>query len=879
MQCDLDLQDLALKDVHSSRAQTMIPNTQDGFQLEQPSVFLSCLTDVFNATEMFCTLPDNDFLDAGMCSPLLQTNVPQSFYERTVRGELQHPDDMVAIWEGPNLAAPSTLPWIDVPILNPMHADLPSGDYVGFKAVANDILQDIAVANNSATILLVENGQALQNDTDGLLRPIPNLVGANGQTQSAACNASGKIRSIIFLSQAWCFMNNAWQKTQNSVGPDVQYQNVKIWETSENVYLALLFITPQASWGVDVFKFKDNVSNPLSALTPIFHAGQDGAFRAGFLLLSPNNSFLICSTFVDPSDTMKMHLIDVADLNDPVQYDKWAIQDFLIGNFLETSPDPFRGEAVCTGDLASPYLQCAAVLGRRLRLQFQLHALTGLVTDVSVIQEAFQVFLRLRDNTTHTQRLSVLNGEILTDAMWSSPLVISNQLQSFALDDVTSSYIWAISPDATDVWIFRDGKLFRLHTTNPPTYGTAWTQTFNLYQADSTKVSDFGLPSVDKSVWMPAATRWFLGTNTLDTPIPLQTAFPVEVARSPHQSFRYEMQRPVQDTNPLTFLYAVCKLQRANELELAQHTVVTLQNNANVVMRTHPTDTVPVWQNRLNDVDSPDPLVANVLNLLKPPFGVVSPNGQWWLYVSRGVKLRLVCNMYNGTRFGDWAQDEPSRFDRAILMQQNLCWNAMKQDEATNPTGFIDPRCKCIGGDRLFQIVFPGAEQVPQGLLAPAEVNLPCLTQGCTDSFSSDTIFTNVKRYYQDRCSGRSFALCQSALEIAANTKLVEVDFIRTQNCTTSIFLQCDSDHQCGPGMTCFNARCTAACNTSVECHQFSGNTFTACVQGHCQQALNPKPASIWTPLFITVLVVGLVFVAILLLLFGLLGRRAGQRI
>lgn len=858
----------------------MVPGVRDGFQLEQPNIVTSCQDNIFNATETYCLLPNNAILDVGMCALSLQTNLAPGFFERLIRGEIQHPDDMIAIWEGPNLTSPSTLAWIDVPTATPMHVDLSGGDYVGFKGVGNDGLQDFAVSNDCNAILFIQNSQAFQGDSDGLLRPINGLFGADGDTQSVVCNSSGKVRAAIFLKQAWIFMNNTWNKTQNLVPIDVQYQNAKIWETSSDVFVGLLW-GAQTSWGLDIFQLKDNVSNPDSALVPVFRGGQSGFqannFRAGFMLLTPLNNLLICSTCNNfGGGSMLFHQFDLVDFKTPPVYNKWSFTDPALSLFLENNPQSWRSEAVCTGDLANPYLQCAAVLNKRLRMVFQLQAI-GTVTNVNVILEFFQTNIRLRDNITHTQRLSLLSDTIYNDAMWMSTLVISNQNNSFPLDDLTTQYIFTISPDAKDVWIFRNGQLFRLHTVDPPLYGDAWTQSFNMYQADQTKVSDFGMPDVNKDVWMPG-TRWFLGTNTLNKPVPLQLTFPAEVARSPHSSFRIELQKPTQDTNPISFLYAVCKIQRVNEFVLAEHAQVRLYNDGNFDMRTLPEDVNPMWDPRLQDIASPSPTAFSVFDMKETPFAVVSPNGQYILYVSKSSKLRLVDNAWNAKRFSDWCQQEPERFDRALQIQSNFCWNSLKITNPTNSLNFRDERCVCIGGPRLFALMFPHSEQVPQGMLAPMEENIPCVANGCSTSFAADTITTNVKKYFQDRCQGRIFNVCQAALEIASHSDFINVDYVVPQNCTTNQIINCKENKDCGPGMMCNNGNCVASCKSTLQCHQFAGNTFTSCISGICQQALHTQPPSIWTPLFISVVIAAAVFLALVLLLLGLLGKRNASR-
>jgi len=115
--CSILLNDLSVEqDVHGSKNIAVVDLQQDGFELHSSDVFSACqiTTDPF---ESFCLLPDPfGRLNATTCSFASQTDQPNSLFERLVRGEIKHPDDLPSIWESANLPDPlsNNQPWISV---------------------------------------------------------------------------------------------------------------------------------------------------------------------------------------------------------------------------------------------------------------------------------------------------------------------------------------------------------------------------------------------------------------------------------------------------------------------------------------------------------------------------------------------------------------------------------------------------------------------------------------------------------------------------------------------------------------------------------------------------------------------------------------------
>jgi len=874
VQCDPNLTQLVTEDVNNSRPNQVQPGVVDGFALAQPSIVQSCLDNVNSAFETFCTLPGNEFLDDNTCSINAQTGHPDALFERLVRGEIQHPDDMLAIWESAHFPVPplDSEPWITV-AEDVMHVPVNTSDeFLGFPEATDNIIEDFAVSNDSQNLILMNASQALENQSDGLIRPAANVTGISRDTNTCAISSSGRIRAASFSDKFFLFVNNKWQPPTLPPPTTVLYQTLRMWELAPNlIRIAVLFTTPGV-WGLDIYEFKDITTNPISTLTPVVTFLTPGVVRPMFLVVTPDNLFLLGATAAgEINEALNIHQFDAVDITTPPQLSKWTLTNHAIAEFLEQDLNPFRGECVSQGSLVSAAdLRLFASLGGRCLIQCTLFG-NGVVSDLNVVNH-ISTHIRARDNISHTKLLTVVNSAIFANTRLVSPLIISNQAAAFPLDDITTPYVFAISPNGLDIWIFRNGQLFRLPNPNATDFGNEWIFSFNMYLAQLVQVSDYGLPTLNQAIYVPGM-KWFLGTVTRAQPVPLQTVFPAEAARSRHQAFRYELQTPIRQTTPLvTFTYATCNLQRANEYAIAlQSPSIMLFNNSNVVMDSNSGGVL--WESETTDQVSRNPTLFQVLDVRNPPFATTSPNGLYLLYVS-GVnkRMRLVNNSFNCARFTQWCAQDPERLDRALGMQSDLCWNALKIPIPAN-INFVDQRCTCIGGPRLFEIIAPHASQVPEGLLAPLEENMACIVNGCSAAVEKDQAKTNSQSFFTSRCSGRIFNICQSALDIGADTKLVNVDFLRLQNCTTNHFTSCSTDQDCGPGMTCFNGECVASCKTTHQCQQFTGSTFNVqCLQGRCQRVV--KKSTVLSTQMIVVIVLAVLLFIMLVVFVALMAKK-----
>ena len=392
-----------------------------------------------------------------------------------------------------------------------------------------------------------------------------------------------------------------------------------------------------------------------------------------------------------------------------------------------------------------------------------------------------------------------------------------------------------------------------------------------MYYTDFARISDLGIPNdLDPAIYNPGET-WYLGTKVYSTGFPLVTTFPEEVARSPHSVFRYLVQKPLRETNPPSFFYATSDLQRANEYAIAQQAFfVRVFNDGNVTMEG--ADGV-LWTSNTNDHASSNPTRSNFLDLTQEPFAAASPNGIYILYVSEHNRLRLVNNGFNSARFALWCRDHPERFDNAVLYQSNLCWNSLKE-VSDNPRNirFKDQRCTCIGGSRLFNVMVPDTGNVPQALLAPVSENLPCIVNGCSESFQDDDKPTNVSKIWTDRCpTGRIFSICQQVFELKTGADLVNVSKTLIQDCSTSLG-KCTNNSQCGPGMACLGGKCTTTCTNQQQCQRITGVGITVkCEKGFCIQGTEPVTMSAfsWATLCITIGVLILVALLFALVVFA----------
>lgn len=895
MPCLPEIGSLVTRNVNASKATTFnLDTNQDGFSLDTPDVLASC-EQVNDPFAVFCNIPqpaDNDGL-ATMCNLAQETDNPNSFFQKLVRGQNTNLEDMAIIWESARLDSPE--PWIPIPNSS-LHTRLDNSDYLGLNLFN---VQSLSVTDNAQSLIAVRNGWVVESNRDGLIHPaiaaneqdqkttISFLRGPNTANQFVQTSPKGFVRCALFSNAFYFYGNGAWLPNLSSSltnQSNVEYQALKMWivSTSNKLRVAVFYafdsaITNRRAWNVAIFEFFDLPSNQPQSYTTsvasITSLANQEPFYMGFLGIQPNNDYLIWSTMPnlgsasDPPSVMNIHVCNVHNNTSNVYYNVAEINQSE--PFLSSSVSGFYYNSMLASGAIDPQNrnQVVTILFVMQKNMFQASfSMSGLKT-FQVIQRASRA-LCLSESIDHSRMMFVLDGTLRVSCSLQQ-LTIPGQ--TFALDDdnLQDAYVFALSPtQGTDIWIIRNTKLYRLHNTNPSpsVWGYVWLVDFPLYFAQQARVSDFGLPTLDRDVYVPAvSSRWYMGVITLaQDPNPGgATHFPYEVARSAHQTFRFVVTSVRTTAGDLqTFPFAVGQLQRANEYILAHQSFdVKVNNDSNVVFEF--SDPVNNWQSNTHDRVSVQEGSAIVSNLKQEPFAIASNNGLYLLYtVPERRRLRLIFNPFNASRMTQWCATDIDRFNQALQIQHDVCWTNMK---IPNNDLFVDSRCTCIGGRALFDIVVPGTDLQSRSLTAPLAESLPCFTETCNSGTNgiSETP-TNVSRFVSGRCTDRILNITRQLATIQRGdlTKNAGYEVYNSAGLNRG---QCSQNEQpCDFGSKCVNGRCIATCSSNAQCQQLYGLANSTCVNQLCTPVTPPAHVVVEWWVYLAIVCAVLVIVCIL---------------
>ena len=863
MACDTSIYSLQTRNVNASKqTQLDLRTLQDGYELSQPNMVLSCV-DATRPFATFCNIPQpTDDPMQSMCSLSLQTLDPNSFLQELIRGSVSSLDQLSSLWESALISQTPGATWSTIEnstLFEPLDA---SGDvFLGFNLFN---VVDMACANGTLTLLLMRGGYLYYSADEGFIRQvvnpdpdIPNQVifGDDLPNQAVTASAFGSICAALFANKFYFYGNQTWQLELSKSLPlrNVIFQSMKLWEnvTRGEIFVAILyqgtdFALQRMRWCVDVFAFvdSDTENNPLAFIEPIkriLSPIEDlTSFRLGFLTIQPNNELLVWSTFVGNEENPKIlqiHTVNTLDYTD-VQIARWSateddawFADLQNGTYIAALIDN-NLDAKVPENTITMFLVCKKNMFE-LVLNFNQVVSQTRVRFPGVPPRT----LHLSESIDHSRRLFNINGILRTSASLDT-IIIPDQPFSLNDENLIDAYVFALSPDASQIWIIRNHTIYRLINEISGAWGTAWIHTFPMYFAIEATVSDFGLPRLPAPLYVPSSSTWYMGTVKRATESLGPSAditIPFEAARSMHETFRYVVTDVrITDANGAldTFPYAIGELQRANEFILSQlASSVEIQNDSNVVMRQG--DTI-LWQSNTHDqISVQDGQKSPVASLRQIPFAISSNNGLYILYVNQQQRLRCVFNPFNAFRMTQWCEVDIDRFHQALDMQTEFCWSQLHKPLTPD---FADLRCTCIGDKRLFEIVAPKALGTPSSLSGPLAETLPCYIAGCSGgSNGRDDTPTNVLRFVTSRCSNRLINVCKDVSKITDSN----VPFVKYTNCGIERE-QCESAQDCDSGNMCLNGQCTLQCKSDEQCAAVYGLRSLGCIDGACI----PKPSA-----------------------------------
>lgn len=847
MTCNDEVYTLVERDVNGSKSKEYkFEDKQDGFELAQPIVLQSCLEtkDPFAA---FCQIPQLPFNDRmqTMCNLSAQTSDPEAFFQKVIQGDTSGLDGLASIWESA-LSVKTTDPdWIPV---DNTALRLPASDAAGYVGLGTFDVASMAVSNDAKDLIACYKGQLYSTGWDGLLRQVPLeekkiISGLDSPSQSVTMNSNGIIRAALFSNAVYFYGNGKWHTdlTPELQYFEVQYQAMKLWENETTIQVAILFQgigneDRVFRWVVAIFTFQNsNFNTDVSFTTPtkiITNPNPEPEFRLGFITIEPANDMLLWSTI--PSRDLFPNTVNVHSYNftsNTTIVNRWALDVSFSPPKIPTDGLYYTG-ALVDGNLSSGQISVGFVISST----YYIATLTPTsVRSIDFPGSDILVFIRLSESVDHSRKLFVFDDELRISTTLAD-LIVPNQ--PFSLDIHTRPLVFALAPNGADAWIFTQNELYRLH--NEVDWGNEWTNEFPMYFAIGARVSDFGYEGLNRNVYVPSSSPWYMGTVQRATEMAAASALPFEVARSAHETFRFQVIK-VETTVPSglpCFQYASGELQRANEYVLSQSAFeVEVANDSNVVMRSR--DSTILWQSNTHDQVSIQSGLTYFSNLSNAPFALVSNNGLYLLYKATNTRLRLVFNPFNTLRMTTWCLNDQDRFNQAIIMQRNMCWNSLHVPDTLT---FADSRCTCIGGLQLFEMSAPGALGIPNSLSGPIADSMPCYIETCFGGANGGgQTDTNVFRLVQQRCANRVINICKD-VQFFTNIDLRNNNFVKLINCGEGQNV-CRTDTDCDSGNVCFNQRCVFKCNSVTDCQQVYGMANMTCTKHRCMPKNVPKSA------------------------------------
>lgn len=339
MPCLPEIDSLINRNVNASKETTLnLDLNQDGFSLAQPDILTSC-EQVNDPFAVFCNIPQPANADglATMCNLAQQTDDPNSFFQKLVRGQKTNLDNMAVIWESARLD--SSVAWIPIDDSS-LHVvdDDNKSSYLGLNLFN---VQSLSVTDDAQSLVAVRDGWVVESNKDGLIHPAvletneqtpTYLRGPNTANQSVITSPNGYVRCVLFSTSFFFYGNGTWlpdltSSIQSQTVTNITYQAVKMWITTSNTLRIAVFysydsaVTTRRAWNVSIFEFFDSFSNDARAFTtPIVSIPSpvdEGPFYMGFLGIQANNDYLYWSTMpnVGSLEPRNMH-IHVCNLHD-----------------------------------------------------------------------------------------------------------------------------------------------------------------------------------------------------------------------------------------------------------------------------------------------------------------------------------------------------------------------------------------------------------------------------------------------------------------------------------------------------------------------------------------------------------------------------------
>lgn len=762
------------------------------FQLHVPNLLAAC--DTIGPLP-FCLIPPASRLQS-MCASTLNEYFTGLLSNRN--GITL--DELPIVWDG--LRESSTLQWIDI---ESSAQAIDSETYFGLQPCPT--FASLAASAGSQELFGVANGTCFKtNPFSGFMEAQDAATGADDAFQRVLTNVDGGRGCVLFRNALYFWQLNQFEK-QQQVSTEEYCWGV-LQQIGEQVRLIVIshdIIANNCVWT----EYNSNTSQ-----LP-FEQSSRATFAMG-----ANDFIGWCASSVSFGT-----LIAIGQIGQPF-YRVLAVRGAIFEEKWENVPwnEVVFGEeawdAVCRETQTEVWITAA----NKIHAQAQVIQLDKRVPSGGGLTIGVSGSVRLiQESLKNDMFVFISNSQMYLckpDELVASPIIVSG------IPKLEWNASYAFAANINKFWYMstnQEGSQLYSNTTEESLFfDTNFHSEFEVKLAVNMHVSDFGLPSIT----VQPKTTWFFGIHVVSR---AQAGFDYY---SPHQYYRIQIE-PQIVASATQFPHVVTHLQRANFDALARGNMICLFNNSQTKILS-PFESVILSRNMNNTWGEDNDCVT--FAYIDETTRNISPNGLYIFYtppLEFGLGPRVVLNVFNTGAFALFCKQgadaiTKQRVGKAIEQQSLFCWQHLLLEDNV----FLDPRCACIGGQKLLDKLYPslaGDEQPWNSSRARMNQNFPCLSRTCQQAISQPET-TLVYDVTQNKCQDADITMCTSTFGLLddKSTLSIQIGTI-IQNCNGSIGLQCSQDEACPLGSVCVNGRCAFNCKDNTECGPQS-----MCVNGTC---------------------------------------------
>lgn len=406
----------------------------------------------------------------------------------------------------------------------------------------------------------------------------------------------------------------------------------------------------------------------------------------------------------------------------------------------------------------------------------------------------------------------------------------------------TTQSVIAASQDGQDIWVFVDGRFYRVTGKTGP-----FLEQKDVYMNYNARLNDTSEPNM----FPIADSLWYLGSVFLNVPYPIAEGTIIGISRH----MRYRWLFGTTTISETEFPYTMSFLERINDFYLlTTMDNVVLYEDARVVVQRE--DSFWFWQNECSDHCSDPATFHNWISREQP---LCTTNGLYIMFLE-GNTVFVSYNVFNSAQFAKWCkQSDLEYMARGLQAQREFCFANLKVGNS-----FFDPRCSCVGGAQLFNELYPGLAMDSQtnGRLIS---HLPCLLTDCGNAFLQGVEESNVYNYTNEQCLQSDLVICSDVLVAKGSLDISRLTI--AQNCGSNPSA-CLNSNECPIGSICVSGQCVLECTNDNQCTQVLSDPFAICNNGACLFSKNNNNNTTWMIITLIIILFLAIFFILLLVMF-----------